>query len=151
MPKKKAPANEDLAGKFNSEKELQSFVINNIEMFCRDILHDDVVSFKEQKSMERISSIPPRRMLTADIFIEGKKNNYIVEIKNTDNGNSVRGALGQILCYSVSYGSQDAELIILSSKADNHVVKAISRYKLPVRFILLQDNILSELKYNEET
>lgn len=135
---------------FKSEKDVEDFIISNIDSFCSDVLKDKIVKVVRQKGLQESTRIPPIKQMTADIIIECVEKIYIIEIKHTNYKSCIRAAIGQILCYGATAGDRDKEhsLIILSSVVDQSVVKAISLYNLPIRFLLFQDDIISEVVYS---
>jgi hypothetical protein len=120
---------------FDKEKDITNFLVDNIEDFVRIIFNDELISFEQNKDIEkRRRGIQPsgRRV---DLIIVGKKKTYIIELKNPPGGSESRYAIGQILDYGREFLDPKKELVIITSRYDHHTAKTIKFYNLPIRYI----------------
>lgn len=129
---------------FKTESEMQRFIADNIEDFCKNVLGDRLVSFECEKGFGKYTgAYSARKQYRIDICIIGESKKYIVEIKNPKAHCDCRNALGQLLVYS-SYFS-DHELVLVTSKYDLDAARAIEKFALPIRYICLSKEISAEV------
>lgn len=73
-----------------------------------------------------------------DLFIQGSKKIYLIELKNPSANTENRAAIGQILDYGTEFlDPTKKELVIITTMFDNYTARVISFYKLPIRYIYL--------------
>lgn len=125
-----------LAEKRKNEKELVNYVAENIELFAKDILDDTIISFEIDMPIEKQISLAPRGR-RIDLYIKGRKQDYIIEFKNPTSGTESRAAIGQILDYGREFAGRNTELLIVTSYFDINTAKTIKFYNLPIRYVYL--------------
>ncbi len=132
------------SSEFGKEKDLEQFIVLNIEKFTRDFLQDDVVSFEVNKpiAVQRFISPRGRRI---DLVIVGKNKTYLIELKNPLSGTESRASIGQILDYGREYLDPKKELLIITTKFDMNTAETIRFYNLPIRYIYLDKKRIMEL------
>ena len=130
---------------FKLEKDLVDYIVLNIDLFAKDILDDEVVSFEVDKPINKQICFSQRGR-RIDIFIVGKKKIYIIECKNAHSGTENRAAIGQILDYGREYTDSKKELIIITSHFDIETAKTIKHYNLPIRYIYINKKQILEFK-----
>jgi hypothetical protein len=121
---------------FAKEKDVEDFISNNIELFTKDILNDELISFEIDASIRKPHGFAPRGR-RVDLVVQGKKKLYIIELKNPLSGTENRAAIGQILDYGREYLDSKKELIIITTKFDTNTAKTIKYYNLPIRYIYM--------------
>ena len=135
---------------YKKEIELQNYIIENIDMFCRDILDDDLISFETEYQFEKQNYFSQRK-IRADLYLKCKKQDYIVELKNPTHKSENRAAIGQLLNYSLQFlDSKKRQLVLITTLYDYDTEKVIKKYNLPIRYIYFsKDKILEFLKEND--
>lgn len=122
---------------FEKENILKQYITDNIELFTKDILEDELVSFEIEKPIVKQLKLSPRER-RIDIFIIGKNGKYIIELKNPKCSSENRAAIGQILDYGREIN--DAQLILITTMFDINTYRTIKYYKLPIRYIYFEKN-----------
>lgn len=130
---------------FNKEKDLEMFIVNNIESFVSDFLNDTLISFEIDAPIDRKKFWPRWRRI--DLLIKWKKSIYIIELKNPSSWTENRAAIWQILDYWREYLDPKKELIILTTKFDINTHETIKYYNLPIRYIYIDKKRILE-KYD---
>lgn len=130
---------------FKMEKELLNYIVSNIEVFTRDILNDDLISFETEYPIEvdKVRGFGPRGR-RVDIFLIGKKKKYIIELKCPTNNAENRMAIGQILDYGREFLDSENELVLITTKFDINTSLTINHYNLPIRYIFMNDSFSLE-------
>jgi|SRR5690625_86595 len=132
---------------FEKEVNLSEYILDNIILFCADVLEDQYISHETEVQSEKQTYFQPRQP-RIDIRIRCKNKTYLVELKNPKNTSENRHALGQILAYSVlldEIGSCD--LVIVTTKYDILTAKAIKKFNLPVRYVYFEKGKIMEYLY----
>ena len=122
---------------FDREIDLQNFIVNNIQAFCKDILEDDLISFEVEYNVTKQMYFSPRPQ-RVDLFIKCKRKVYIVELKNPKCLAENRYAIGQLLDYGREFLDSKKELILITTKFDFNTAKTIKHYNLPIRYIYFE-------------
>jgi len=120
---------------FDKEKDIERFIISNMEEFVSYILEDSLISYEVDKPID-IQRFGPRGR-RVDLLIKAQKKTYIIEIKNPSSGTENRAAIGQILDYGREFLYPKKELIIITTKFDINTAMTIDFYNLPIRYIYL--------------
>lgn len=120
---------------FHREKDLQDFLVVNIEKFCREILGDELVEYKEDHPF--IPQMFGPRTRRVDLYIRGKNKVYIVELKNPKNLKECRDGIGQILDYGREFPDPEKELLLISTKFDINTARTIKHYGIPIRYFFM--------------
>lgn len=129
---------------FNSESEMQRFIVDNISDFCENVLGDELIAYDCERGFGKYTgAFAGKRQYRIDIYITGKSHNYIIEMKNPKSHCDCRDAIGQLLVYS-SYFS-DCVMVLVTSKYDSDVARAIEKFKLPIRYVCLSKSISAEV------
>jgi len=123
---------------FDREKDLEEYIVNNMEKCVHDLFDDELVSFEVDKLIDRQRFGPRGRRV--DLVIRGKKKVYLVELKNPSSGTENRCAIGQILDYGREFLDPKKELVIITTKFDMNTAETIRFYNLPIRYIYLEKN-----------
>jgi hypothetical protein len=134
-----------LIEKRKNEKELVDYVVENIELFARDVLADEVIAFETDMPIEKQITLSPRGR-RIDLYIKGKNKEYIIEFKNPNSGTENRAAIGQILDYGREFAGRRVELVIVTSNFDINTAKTIKYYNLPIRYIYLSSKYSLEYR-----
>lgn len=121
---------------FKKEKDIEEFIVCNIEKFVNDILEDKLIYYEVNKPIEKQNMMCPRGR-RIDLFIKGENKIYIIELKNPTSLIDNRMAIGQILDYGREFADSKKELIIITTKFDINTAKTIDYYNLPIRYIFL--------------
>lgn len=132
---------------FDKEKDLVYYIINNIDLFAKNILNDEVIFFEIDMPIEKQNRLSPRGR-RIDIYIKGRNKTYIIETKNPHFGTENRAAIGQILDYGREISDPKKELIIITTKFDINTAKTIDYYKLPIRYIYLSKRRCLEYEWS---
>lgn len=131
---------------FNKEKELEEYIVDNIDCFVKDILEDELVSFEVNKHIDVQHFSPRGRRI--DLVVVCTRKTYLIELKNPSSGTENRSAIGQILDYGREYLDPKKELVILTTKFDINTSRTIKHYGLPIRYIYIDRNRIME-QYND--
>lgn len=140
-------------GNFPSERKIETFIYKNIDDFMETIFGEKVKSSTRQKykpdGFFKISKnqFIVKRGPRVDIYVECVSgNNYIIEIKkpNRERDVSIR-ALGQILMYGALFPEAN-RLVIVSTKYDKWFAETVSKYSLPIDFVLFAKSQMFLLK-----
>jgi hypothetical protein len=123
---------------FKNEDEYQSYIENNIELFCKDVLNlGDYVSHKSKFYIEK-KKLFGANSQRPDLYIVGTKKTALVELKYPKNGFAeIRNALSQLLCYSVLAEENGLEYDKLCLVSPVHKIKLFSTFKKFAPFIEL--------------
>ncbi len=120
---------------FESESEMQSFIIDNAKMFCEVVLGDSFVKASSEEPInKKISRSPRGRRI--DVIIQGEKNKYLIELKNQRGKHSSRHGIGQLLDYGREKG-RDYQLILITASFDENTAQTIEHYRLPIRYMYM--------------
>lgn len=128
--------NKLISNEFKKEKNIEQWIVDNIDSFAKEILNDEIISFECDMAIEKQIRWSPRGR-RIDLFIIGKKKKYIIELKNPKSGSENRAAIGQLLDYGREFSDSKKELIIITSKFDINTARTIKYYDLPIRYIYL--------------
>lgn len=128
---------------FVKENNLVDYIICNIECFARDILRDTVISYEKEKPIDDFRRFGARGK-RVDLYILGKRKEYIIEFKNPKYKSECRSAIGQILDYGREFSDSKKELIIITTFFDLDTAKTIEYYNLPIRYIYLSKKHILE-------
>ena len=129
---------------FDYEKELVEYVVDNIDVFAKQILNDEIISFEVEKLVGKKRRYGKTKAI--DLFINGAKSIYIIEFKNPKFPTENREAIGQILNYGREFSDSKKELIIITTYFDLDTAKTISYYNLPIRYIYLSKKHIIEYR-----
>jgi len=123
--------------KFESEREMKKFILDNIDDFCQDILG---IKNKSVVSEYKISD-GFRKNKSIDLLIESLDGQKIaVELKNPKHKSELQGALGQCLVYITSFEMIDQKIdrfVLISSSYDFLIPITIMKMKLPIEFAVM--------------
>lgn len=142
---------------FESEKELNKKLLKDIDFFMGTVFKEKV-KYATDKKYEVIGSyligngqFLPKRGYRLDLWVECESGNkYIIEIKNQKKErNTTLNAIGQILRYSIRY--PDAKLVIVSTGYDDGIYEILTKYNLPIDFVLITEKQTFLLKKNGNT
>ncbi len=120
---------------FNKEKDIEEYIVSNIELFTKSILNDKVVSYEVNKPISYQYFWPRWRRI--DLYIQWEKCIYIIELKNPSSWTESRAAIWQILDYWREFLETKKELIIITTHFDSNTAKTIKYYNLPIRYIYI--------------
>ena len=126
---------------FKNEKDLQNFIINNIEVFCKDLLGDTYVSHECQININSKRCGRLKGVKLVDLLVECKNKKYIIELKHPRYVSETRNGICQLLDYSLH---TEGELVLVTTKFDEHVTRIISEYNLPIRFFYINKKQMLE-------
>ena len=146
----KNPVGNDISSKdidfyhFSSEKYLSNKILKNIDFFMETVFDEEVESATDNKyeliGAFKINSnqLIPKRGLRPDLWIECKSGRkYIMEIKNPrENENGNIDAIGQLLRYAVTF-PEATNYVIIFTHCEEKIGKIISRFSLPIDFVLI--------------
>lgn len=133
---------------YKKEQELQNHIINNIKQFTCEFLGDELVCYEAEKRIER-HRLRGKRV---DLFIKGRKKEYIIEFKNPKYKCENIQAIGQILDYKRKldeFSDSEKEMIIITTMFDIETARTIQYYNLPIRYIFVDEKHFMEY-LNEE-
>lgn len=137
---------------FSNERKFNELLLRDIKHFIKSVFYEDVVYATDGKSelkgrvKLKTGQILPLRGVRLDLWVECKSgNNYILEIKNPKHSNyQTISAIGQILGYSIKF--PPAKLVIVSTQYDDGFYEVITKYNLPIDFVLVTEDKLYLLK-----
>jgi hypothetical protein len=132
---------------FKSEKAMLEFIVANIDNFCRDTLSDELVEYSTEYDGIRYKRFGPRNN-RVDLYIIGKKAEYLVELKNPRFHRENRAAIGQLLNYGREFfdSKKEKTLVLVTTKFDLETALTIRHYALPIRYIYLDKAFSMEYK-----
>lgn len=132
---------------FINEKDVQTHIFGQIESFI-DYFYNDIVLYKylEYPIIEKRRLSKSKRI---DIFVIGKRNHYIIEIKNPTAYCENVYAIGQILDYCSSYENKDKTInILITTSYDVNISRTITEYKLPIDlFYVEKERIMKFIEF----
>ena len=134
---------------FKNEKEYQTFIELNIELFCKDVLKlGAYVSHKTNKSIQKQGFTGTKERV--DLFVVGKEKTAIIELKYPKNCFSeMRSAISQVLHYSCVADNckiKYDKLCIVSPSYDERIFEVIKKYSLPIELYYLTKESHSRLE-----
>jgi len=114
---------------FKSEKDMCQFVFRKIEPFIADYYSDKVISKKKESKIFYSGG-------KIDIFVEGKRQNYIIECKNHRDGVVRSSGIDQLLAYGVEFfnAKKPHKLILIDNCLFFSISEAIHCYNLPIDY-----------------
>lgn len=125
---------------FVREKDLCKFIEENIEEFARDIAEIDLAEYKREYGFGRTQ----RRFKHSrriDFLLISKSGERIgVECKHPSSESETTAAIGQCLGYIALFegaGTPLNRMIIVSSKMDVAVPLVITKFNLPLSFVVM--------------
>ena len=130
---------------FQKEKHLQEYIIDNIDLFCEEILNDKLISFEAEYSLRNKNRKYKRGKDRIDLFVRCEKNNYLIELKNPTYKYENSHAIGQLFNYGAIF-NKPCQLILVSTRYDFDTVNSIVKYNLPIRFIYISKSKVMEFK-----
>jgi hypothetical protein len=119
---------------FKSEKHLQNYLSDNIELFCKDAFNENYVSHELEKTINTIGRLFGPRGKRVDLYLVTDKNRYVIEIKRPKFGTEMRSAIGQLLDYGREF-DKEHKLVLLSTMIDMDTIKTIQHYNLNIKYI----------------
>jgi hypothetical protein len=123
---------------YTNEKELLRFIVGHIKEFVSGFLQDEIVSYEIDKPIE-ISRRFTRGTRRIDLLIIGKAKTYIIELKTPFYPAENRAGIGQILDYGREFLDPKKEMIIITTLFDINTAKTIEYYKLPIRYVYMDN------------
>jgi hypothetical protein len=130
---------------FRKEIDLEEFITSDISAFCRVVLGDQYKHHTvNQDVTKRLRMAPRGRRI--DIYIECENKDYIIELKNPISMTENRHAIGQLLDYGREFTDPKKEMLLITSKFDINTARTIDHYKLPIRYMLVNENHVLEYK-----
>jgi hypothetical protein len=130
---------------FKTEKELQNFLFEHIHEFIKNQFDDEVVkAYKEYDFNKQLRFGPRQRRV--DIFVECKKFDYLIELKNPKYKTQNISAIGQVLNYSRKLSDSRKKMVIITTNFDEDTAKTINYYNLPITYIYFSKNLTLEYK-----
>ncbi len=136
---------------FESENELVEYIVQNIEMFCEDVLRDKLVSFECEHGVKTRQSrglLPRERW--CDLYIVCKSQVYVIEVKNPRFLSENRKGIGQLLDYGREFlHAKKGAMILLTTLFDIHTARTIKYYNLPIRYIYFEKGRMLEYGRDE--
>jgi hypothetical protein len=131
---------------FKNERELLDYVVEDIGLFVANVLSDELVSFEVEKRIGRANQFfgPARRV---DLFVEGRNANYVIELKHPRHLVDNRKAIGQLLDYGRELAEYNPKLVLITTAMCPDTAKTIAYYELPITYIYLDKNQVSELRW----
>lgn len=128
---------------FKKEINLVDYIILNIDKFAKEILQDEIIEFETEKNIVERCCFSPRGK-RVDLYIKGKKKDYIIEFKNPKYYHENRCAIGQLLDYGREFSDSKKDLILITTKFDLDTARTIKYYNLPIRYIYLSKKHIME-------
>lgn len=140
--------------KYSSERSLNKLLLRDIEFFM-DTVFSEKVKYATDKKCEmkgyarlRTGQKLPLRGVRLDLWVECESGNkYLIEIKNPSKkgiGENSISAIGQILFYSTKF--PEAKLVIVSTSYDDGMYEILTKYNLPIDFVLITEEQIFLLK-----
>ena len=134
---------------FTKEKDLKKYIIDNIESFVSIAFGDELVLFEEEFCFNKnmVRGKQGRGAKKIDIMVKGKKETYLIELKNPKYKSENRSAIGQLLDYGREYyisGGDKRSMILITTKFDLDTAKTIRYYDLPIRYFYITKNQIME-------
>lgn len=125
---------------FITEKEMCAYIETNMDLFCKDVLGD--VYVRHEREHRFIGSRPMKGISSArvDFMIHCENGAYAVEIKNPHQRYAeLAKAIGQVLVYEYELSSRNSnvQIVLVSSSHSDFICQIISKYNLPIRYIVL--------------
>jgi len=131
--------------KFESERHMKDFIIQNLDFFANDILG---IKFKSFENEFKISDGQKKRK-SIDLLIHSVTGEKIaIELKNPTYKSELQSALGQCLTYMTALdisGQKIDRMVLVSSVYDFLVPITISKMKLPVEFVVMDMDKFSKM------
>ena len=135
---------------FNNEKEFQKYLIDNVELWCKDFFGSEVKDVKEQwylnKFNKKFGSNKPR----IDICLNTRDGKRIgIEVKNPKQCFcELSRSISQLLAYGIlaeNNGVPFSDLVIIVSRFDDILLQIIKRFNLPIRVFIVNRRYHAEL------
>ena len=130
---------------FMSETLATNHLNDSLDLLIESLYNDKIVCVSREMPLQKQYKLSPRGR-RIDIFIQGQKNNYIIEVKNEKNTSEIRSSIGQLLDYGRELSHKDPVLILVSTMFDINTAKTIEYYKLPIKYIFMDKRKFLELK-----
>ena len=128
---------------FKKEKDLKEFIMFNIDKFVKVQLEDKLINaYDEYQIIDQVYFGPRNRRI--DIYLECKKHNYIIELKNPKYKSENTKALGQLLNYARQFSDSKKKMVLITTFFDIETAKTIEYYKLPIKYIYFSKNVTLE-------
>ena len=131
--------------KFDSEKEMKKFIVENIGFFANDILGVNLHSFSSEFKI----SDGKRKRKSIDLLVKSVNGEKIaIELKNPTNKSELQYALGQCLTYMTALEISDQKIdrmILVSSVYDFLIPLTIYKMNLPIEFVVMDKNKFSKM------
>ena len=132
---------------FKKEANLNQLITDNVDLFIKEWYDDEVVSFENEKPLNTNTKKKIRGSLRCDLYVEGKKSNYIIEFKNPKYKSENRTAIGQVLNYK-RY-CENAKIVLITDFFDLDTGLVIAEYNLPIDYYYANKSQI--LKYIKTT
>lgn len=121
--------------RFNTERDYQSYMMDNIENFCIDVLGDKIKVATKERHIKRVQNFNDRKCRKrVDIFLECERGNYIIELKNQGGTEDVK-AIGQLLDYGRELAKYKPKLLLLTTDFSIDTAETINEYNLPITYM----------------
>ena len=126
---------------FKNEKEFCNFIEMNINLFCRDILGVELLSYEREYSMGGYNKSRRFGTRRIDFLVNSKCGQRIgIECKAPTMACELSNATGQCLTYvalAKSLKNPIDRIVLLSSKPDGIIPMVISQFNLPIEFVVV--------------
>lgn len=133
-------------GEFPSEKAIEQYLYENIDIFMDSVFGESIKEATLQYSKpsghfqisDKTEQIMLKRGPRVDMYIECESGHkFLIEIKNpkSNENYSSLSAIGQLLFYTVNFPEAD-RYVIISTKYDKGFIEVVKKYNLPVDFVL---------------
>jgi hypothetical protein len=126
---------------YKNEKQLEKEIHDNINDFIESYYGDEVVESSTNKNClaNNNKQIKGKRV---DIYVKGKKCEYIIECKNSKYSYENIQAIGQLLNYGRYF--KRAKLMLVTTLFDIDTARTIQQYNLPIRIVMVYGDKLLE-------
>lgn len=139
-------------GRFSTESDFCDFIEDHAEMFCIDLLEDEMIQYSREWDLNayRMFGARPKRV---DFMFKTRNSECIlVECKNPHHAyTELRNAVAQLMSYYVTAkgnGVTVDRMVIVSTKHHETVVKMIEEFNLPIEYYLLKRGQILKAQIN---
>lgn len=128
--------------KFQSEREFCAYLEANMDNFCKDVLDDELFSYRKESYL--IHKSFGRNIPRIDFDIKTKKGiRVLVECKNpSQTFAEMSRAISQLLTYATIAG-EDCKLVLATSATIPIIQETIMKYELPITVALINKDVIA--------
>lgn len=128
---------------FSSEKVMNDYLESNLEEFCREIIGEELISFKRESYISEVRAFGAN-LPRIDFDVTTKTKRVLIECKNpSQRFAEMSRAVSQLLTYA-TIAREECELIIVTSGTVGIVQEMIAKYELPVKVVYMTRDVLAE-------